>query len=73
MGCIIAGAPLGRDGTCWVTECTRGGDMPTPGTPGGRGGRGMGGTAGSPGMAPIQGIPSVSNERNKYDNNQVLK
>lgn len=66
MGCIIAGVPLARDGTCGVTDDTRGGDTPTPGTPGGRGGRGMGGTAGRPGMAPILGIPAVSNERNKY-------
>lgn len=63
MGCIIAGAPLARDGTGGVTDATSGGDTPTPGTPGGRGGRGMGGTAGRPGIAPILGIPADGNQR----------
>lgn len=63
MGCIIAGAPLARDGRGGVPDATSGGDTPTPGTPGGRGGRGIGGTAGRPGMAPILGIPADGNQR----------
>lgn len=69
MGCIIAGAPLARDGTGGVTDATNGGDTPTPGTPGGRGGRGMGGTADRPGIAPILGIPADGNQRHELFNN----
>lgn len=62
MGCIIEGAPLAIGGTGGVTDDTKGGDMPIPGTPGGRGGRGMGGTAGKPVIGPIEGIPKCTNK-----------